>query len=343
MNVIKQNVILSKKFEKCPECKGIIVLSSFEKTCKECGLVLNELFGESSYLINDKNIKSNLNKQYVAMGDRPNFVGGLGTYIDYENSRYLKDKFGKLLPPNEQKLFRRLKKNYSQFIRIKNHETEYRIFNILNKVSIYLNINKNIRDSAAYFYKKIVKNEKKVINNISLIAFCIFYAARKESHNAPININEITKAFQNYGHRVNPRLILRDGIIYKKHLKNKSAPHKSEDYITRLINDVINDKELEKRLLKKEILWAKNVFQIRLTIKCREILKSLTIQRRGGRNPFILTGAIIYLADKMLAKEYNQKAILTQKIISEATKIAEYSIRDHYVNLLKPLYIKKIT
>ncbi len=343
MNGIKQNVIFIKKFEKCPECKGIIILSSFEKTCKDCGLVVNEFFGESSYVINDKNVKSNLNKQYVAMGDRPNFVGGLGTYIDYENSRYLKDKFGKLLPPNEQKLFRRLKKNYSQFIRIKNNKKEYRIFNILNKVSIYLNINKNIRDSAAYFYKKIVKNEKKVINNISLIAFCIFYAARKESHNAPININEITKAFQNYGHRVNPRLILRDGIIYKKHLKNKSAPHKSEDYITRLINDVINHKELEKRLLKKEILWGKKVFQIRLTIKCREILKSLTMQHRGGRNPFILTGAVIYLADKMLAKEYNQKAILTQKIISEATKIAEYSIRDHYVNLLKPLYIKKIT
>ena len=101
----------------------------------------------------------------------------------------------------------------------------------------------------------------------------------------------------------------------------------------------MNYKELEKRLLKKEIFWSIKVFQIRLTIKCREILKNLTIQRRGGRNPFILAGAIIYLADKMLAKEYNQKAILTQKIISETTKIAEYSIRDHYVNLLKPLFI----
>jgi len=27
-------------------------------------------------------------------------------------------------------------------------------------------------------------------------------------------------------------------------------------------------------------------------------------------------------------------------MISEATKIAEYSIRDHYVNLLKPIFIK---
>jgi len=54
-----------------------------------------------------------------------------------------------------------------------------------------------------------------------------------------------------------------------------------------------------------------------------------------------LTGAIIYLADKLLSKEFNQKALLTQKIISVATDIAEYSIRDHYVNLLKPIFIQK--
>ena len=337
---IKQKVIVNSDLKKCPECGGKLILSSFEKTCKECGLVINEIFRESSYLINDKNIKSNLNKQYVALGERTNFIGGLGTFIDYENSKYLKDKFGKLLPPNEQKLYRRLKKNYAQFIRIKNHETEYRIFNILNKISMYLSLNKNIRNTAAYYYKKIIKNEKKVINNISLIAFCIFYAARKESHNAPITINEISNAFQNYGHRVNSRLILRDGITYKRHLINNSAPHKSEDYITRLIDDVINHEYLENRLLKKEILWSKKEFQIKLNIKCSEILNILTLQRRGGRNPFILAGAIIYLADKLLAKEYNKKAILTQKIISEATKIAEYSIRDHYVNLLKPLFMK---
>jgi len=283
-----------------------------------------------------------MSKQFVAVGNRTDFVGGLGTFIDYENSKYLKDKFGKLLPPQEQKLFRRLKKNYSQFLRIKNHETEYRIFNILNKISLHLNLNKNIRNNAAYYYKKIIKYERKVINNISLIAFCIFYAARKETHNAPITINEISQAFQNFGHRVNPRLILRDGVRYKKYVNKKSKPHQSEDYLIRLINDIINHKELPERLIKKSINWTKEDFQNNLTQKSREILCKLTRWHRGGRNPFILTGAIIYLADKLLAQESNQKSILTQKLISEATNIAEYSIRDHYVNLLKPLFFSNI-
>jgi len=326
--------------EKCPECKGDLVMTSFEKTCKNCGLVIEEIFRESSYIFTDINNTSNLSKQYVALGERTDFIGGLGTFIDYENTKYLKDKAGKILPPNEQRLYRRLKKNYAQFLRIKNHETEYRIFNILNKIALYLNINKNIRNNAAYFYKKIIKNEKKVINNISLIAFCIFYASRKESQNAPITINEISMAFQNYGHRVNPRLILRDGITYKHHLTKEVAPHKSEDYLIRLIDETINHKDLKERLLKKNINWSLKKYQSLLTIKCREIMKRLTLSLRGGRNPFILTGAIIYLADKLIALENDQKAVLTQKMISEATKIAEYSIRDHYVNLLKPIFIK---
>ncbi|MHA1991272.1 MAG: hypothetical protein ACW98A_09940 [Candidatus Hodarchaeales archaeon] len=325
--------------EKCPECKGNVIINSFEKVCSRCGLVTNELFKESSFIFNNVSKTGNLSKQYVALGERTDFIGGLGSFIDYENSKYLKDKTGRLLPPNEQKLFRRLKKNYAQFLRIKNHETEYRIFNILNKVSLYLNLNKTIRNNSAYYYKKILKNEQKVINNISLIAFCIFHAVRKEYHNAPFTINEIAKAFQNFGHRVNPRLILRDGIRYKHHLKNESVPHKSEDYLIRLTNQVINHKDLSERLEKKRSVWIKDEFQNKLLKKCREILIELPLWQRGGRNPFILTGAIIYLADKLLARENKLKTILTQKIISEATNIAEYSIRDHYVNLLKPLFL----
>jgi len=331
----------SREEEKCSECGGPVMTNSFEITCKDCGLVLDNLYKESSYIFNNFDAKSNLNKQYVALGERTDYIGGLGTFIDYENSKYLKDKMGKLLPPDEQKLYRRLKKNYSQFLRIKNHETEYRIFNILNKISIYLNLNKNIRNNAAYYYKKIIKNEERVINNISLIAFCIFYSVRKEYHNAPITINEISNAFQSFGHRVNPRLILRDGIKYKNHLNNDSIPHSSEDYLNRLIDNIINYKDLEMRLAKKGNVWPKEDYKCKLTSKCRLILASLNKWERGGRNPFILTGAVIYLADKLLSKEFNQKTILTQKLISLATNIAEYSIRDHYVNLLKPIFMQK--
>ena len=107
---INQNEFKIEVSEKCPECKGTVIINNFEKVCNKCGLVINELFKPSSFIFNKGNKTGNLSKQYVALGERTDFIGGLGSFIDYENSKYLKDKTGRLLPPNEQKLFRRLKK-----------------------------------------------------------------------------------------------------------------------------------------------------------------------------------------------------------------------------------------
>ncbi|MFW5895577.1 MAG: hypothetical protein ACOCT9_02415, partial [archaeon] len=197
-------------------------------------------------------------------------------------------------------------------------------------------MNKTIQKNAAYFYRKIKKNEEKVINNISLIAFCIFFAARKENHNAPITIKEISETFNKYGHRVNSRLILRDGVRYKRHLSEKIKHHTSEDYLIRLLDGIMNYELLDKRLKKKGFKGTKRDYLNYLRLKCQYILRNLNKWERGGRNPFILTGAVIYLADKLVANELTHKSALTQKIVSETTGIAEYSIRDHYVNLLKP-------
>ena len=56
------------------------------------------------------------------------------------------------------------------------------------------------------------------------------------------------------------------------------------------------------------------------------------METEGDRNPFILAGATISLGDRMLAKQLGKRVVLTQTLISEATKIPEDSIRDHYVN-----------
>ena len=69
-----------------------------------------------------------------------------------------------------------------------------------------------------------------------------------------------------------------------------------------------------------------------------ELLRKLSSKERGCRNPYILAGAIVYCADKILAQENQSKTILTQSIAALAMKIPEYSIRDHYVKVLKPAF-----
>ena len=107
---------------------------------------------------------------------------------------------------------------------------------------------------------------------------------------------------------------------------------KSEEYIPRIVSNVINSKDVINRLKIKDV--DKDFYERILHKESLNILKILSYESRGGRNPFILAVATIYAADQKISQKYGIKSILTQKILSQCTQTAEYSIRDHWRTLL---------
>ncbi|MHA1727167.1 MAG: hypothetical protein ACTSWY_00365 [Promethearchaeota archaeon] len=338
---INNNVDFSQRI--CPECDSILVTKDYQTICSSCGLIVEERLIQSSYKMYDnEQIQFNQGKQYVSIGKTLDTIGNLGSYIDYYDRRcFFSDFNNQGISLKKRVLFTRLKNKYSKFSKIKNKETDYRIMKVLSDVTKFLHLSREIRKDAAFYFRKIKSGNKKIKNNISLIAFCIYFAVRSKNRNAPITITEICQKFQDMGHRVNPRLIIRDGILYKKAL-NPPKPHKSEDYIERLINDLINSPKLLIRMQKKRSPWTLDEYKIKLRNQSISILNQINVFLRGGRNPFIFAGATIYCADKLLAKKDNRKSILTQKIASNAMGIAEYSIRDHYVSIFKKFFFKNL-
>jgi len=324
---------------KCPECKGQVIQRRFEKVCKECGLVISDLKFEKSYQFNetrDSEFKSS--DQFVSIGKTVDSVTTLGSNIGYFKSNVFYDYRRRLIDFRKQKLFRKLKKYYFLPSKIKNQETDYRILKVLDKIVNHLDLSQQVKNRAAYFYRRIKKNAEKITNHVSLIAFCIFYSSREFSHNAPINIHELCSIFKEFGHRINPRLIIRDNIQYSKIIKNKNKPHKSEDYLFRLIDKIINWPDLPKRMKKKDSNWSLEEYRMKLVKFSKFILGKMDKRVRGSRNPFIMAATTIYCADRIISFKFKTKKILTQKIASEAMDIPEYSIRDHFVKIFKPYF-----
>jgi transcription initiation factor TFIIIB Brf1 subunit/transcription initiation factor TFIIB len=301
--------------------------------------VISSLELNSSYQFNEiKNSDFSAGDQYVSMGKRVDNICTLGSHIGYYSSKAFCDYKHQLIETKMQRKFRKLKKYYSLPLKIKNHETDYRILKILNDAAKFLQLTNTVKNRAAYFYQVIKKNAKDIKNHVSLIAFCIFYASRGFSQNSPLSIRELCSILCQMGHRVNPKLIIRDNLEYQKYLKIKNKPHRSEDYIPRFINSIINSNTIHKRMIKKGCDWITDDYRILLEKKCYFILQSIRNKQIGSRNPFILASAIVYCADKLLAREFNTKSILTQRSAAVAMKIPEYSIRDHYVKILKPIF-----
>lgn len=316
--------------------------SAGDRVCRACGLVEGPVYTSGLYQIAKDTISNSSARQFVSLGKKIDSVDGLGSYIDRKDTYFFHDHNNRPICPDMQAQFRRLKKVYDFKVRIKHKETTYRIFNSLNTICGGLELPKEIQEYAAYLYRKIKKNEDEIKNHVCLIAFCLFIAIRKNNRNAPVNIQEIANTFQDYGHRVTPRLILRNGMLYKKYIQSEVRPHVSEDYFSRLIDGVGKMENIESRLRKKGFKCSVEDYVVQLRKALQFLAKKFTMKHRRGRNPFILAGAMIYAADKILAKRLNKSPVLTQKLASIATGIAEYSIRDHYIAAIKP-FMKNTT
>ncbi|MHA1425567.1 MAG: hypothetical protein ACTSQI_06235 [Candidatus Helarchaeota archaeon] len=333
----------SKKVIQECECKNhAIILDSLrgEYICTECGLVLSKYYVSPTYKINPENPIESRNSapHFVALGDRINIVDGLGSYMGYQFSSYFHDKNGIPLSSKKQVLFKRLKYRYDLRARIDKKETKYRTLMIFNRVCALLeSLNTNTKNRATYLYQKFLKKLKKgdFYNHLNLIAVCLYLAVKESKEIAPLTIKEIANAFEKLNHRVTAKSLIRTALQIKPKFKEyflNHKPSKSENYIPKIVNKVLACPEIKKRLKK----YNKSNFQYEKSIinESLSILDVLSIEERGGRNPYILAAATVYAADQKLSKIWGHRPILTQHLLSIITNTAEYSLRDHWRGLL---------
>ena len=318
------------------ECTGHGILTNGEYVCTSCGLVLERHVVSAPFQMyeNEQNSFS-AGKAYVALGKRPIMVGGLGSFIDYQASRFFYDKGGKPLKPGRQRLFRRLKYDYNLRLRIAKRETTYRALKSLSRATDLLSLPDRIKDQAAYYYQKIDKNldSSDVTSHLTLMAYSLMLAVRESKENAPITLQEIARAFQQLGHRVTSRSIIRQALTVKGKLPITPTKRFSEDYLQRVVSQIINYSGIQLRIRRAGL--TSQEYQARLLQLAKRLFSAIDVTERGGRNPFIFAVAVVYTAELMMAKNSRRRPILTQRLVSKATNSAEYSVRDHYAKILK--------
>ncbi len=314
----------------CPDCSGTVLTSNGYVVCVECGLTTSREYVSPTYQMGEEQNAGTPNASvYGSLGNRLHIVDGLGSYIGFHKDRYFRDAQGNALRGNMQKKFTRLKSIYSTRIRIGKDEAKYRALRTLNHVSKLLMITEQVRDRTAYLYKKILSESvEKVTNNILLIAVCLLMAVREFEEGAPITLNEIAEVFDKYGHRVSVRAIVRESLKLRLQTGYSPKIRKPEDYVPRVLSMLMNSTKVFSKI--KSRGWDSNTYESLLRDKILSVLECIPTTKRGGRNPFIFTVSAAYASDRLLASEHGKRTVLTQKLASMATKVAEYSIRDHF-------------
>lgn len=314
----------------CPDCSGQLVTSQGHIVCTECGLVVSREYVHPTYQMGEEQHADAPDAaSYVSLGNRLHIVDGLGSYIGYHKDTYFRDAHGQTLSGYAQKKFKRLKLVYSARIRIGKSEAKYRALRTLNHVSKLLMLSEQVRDRTAYLYKKVIsETPEKVNNNILVMAVCLLMAVREFKDGAPITLEEIAGVFERCGHRVNVRAMVREAMRLKSITGHSPELRRPEDYVPRVLSMVMNNPKVISKM--KSRGWDSSEYENAMRGKMLAILDMIPASKRGGRNPFIFTVSVAYTGDRLIAGEHGRHSVLTQKLASRATKVAEYSIRDHF-------------
>ena len=153
-------------------------------------------------------------------------------------------------------------------------------------------------------------------------------AVREFKEEAPISLEEIADVFEKCGHRVSVRSIVREALNLRTVTGYAPQIRKPEDYVPRVLSMLMNNAKVVGKIESRG--WSPREYENLLRDKILFILDLVPSSKRGGRNPFIFTVSATYASDRLLAAEHGKRCVLTQKLASQATNVAEYSIRDHF-------------
>lgn len=120
---------------------------------------------------------------------------------------------------------------------------------------------------------------------------------------------------------------------------------KSEEYLSPIIRRLRQHNTISHQLSQRIRVSTDEYFNY-LRTGAKTILHKHPRSARGGHNPFILAAATIIASDILLARHilfpqcYTRKTrrdFLTQRQLATVLNIAKFTIREHFLLLVKPL------
>jgi len=294
---------------KCPSCGSTDILFDNERgelVCNNCGLVIEENATDTgpewrAFDADQRNARARTGAPIKYT--KPN--RGLVTEIDLYN----KDIRGVRIPSKRQAQLYRMRKWHKRASIASSSERNYLIaLPELNRVSSYLGLPENIRESAALLYRKCVQGNLIRGRPIETVVQAVIYASCRQA-GMPRTLDEIStisglpkkeigRAYRVISHELNLKIPLTDPI----------------SYVPRYINAL----KLSGEAQESAVQLLKNAMK-----------KGLV----SGRSPTGVSAAAVYIAGALAGERR------TQKEVADVAGVTEVTIRNRYRELKEQLNI----
>lgn len=314
----------------CEDCSTQLTETISDYVCPNCGLVAGQKIVDSSYQKNESDYKI-YGTQAVEDGNKVSSVNQIGSFVGYYNNWNVADYQGKKINPTKSNHFRRIKKVNDIYSQSKGKERLYRALRLLAVISGVLEFPDSIKEDSARIYRNCYKKLTD-IRVADLIAASIYLSSRLNHYN--LRVKDLLQSFENENIQVQGKNVLYAATQIRILTGYKVKSTSSEEYLERVVQALINDDEFKIKLQKLHI--SNMEYGILLRKTSQEILKKLSNDLRGGRDPYALACATVAGADLLIANNFGKRrGFATQRLISRVGDVAEYTLREHFLQIIK--------
>jgi len=294
----------------CPECKSSsLSRDSYrgEIVCRNCGLVIDDNLLDYGPDWRAFDAEQREKRAHTGAPTTPLLPDkGLTTTISWKDQ----DSYGHTIPNKNRAQVFRLRK-WQKRIRVgKNSQRNLtQALGVLNRISSSMTLPRNVRETAAVIYRKVLDEDLIRGRSIQAVAASAIYAACRQN-GIPRSLDEIAEASA-----ISRKEIGRNYLFIARELKLKMQTPSPRDYISRFNSEL----KLSMQTLRKAI-------EITQAAEDKKIL--------SGRAPLGIAAAALYMAS-VLCGEHK-----TQKQIADVASVTEVTIRNRYKELAEKLNIE---
>ena len=327
MNVNNGNVAF------CEECETLLIQTDTHNVCPACGLVQNQKFVEGTYVSIDS--AKSFGNQYVDIVNKPSLSnGGSGSFIDFYGNWNLTDYSGNTITQGKFFRYARLKKMNDYYSQSSGQLKLYRALQLINRLHGVLDLPEKMKDEIAKLYRQCYLKLPNQFRIPVVVAACFYLTIKLVNYN--LLLKEIVEACQRLELNVKGKTLITAASEIKKQLKLQIRATRPEEYLEKAILSLTNNEKLRIRL--KGLHIGVHEYTIQIRAEALNLVKYLNNDKRGGRNPYILAAACVAGSDTIISSKIGKRrGVATQKIVAEACNIPEYTLREHYIKIIKPL------
>jgi transcription initiation factor TFIIIB Brf1 subunit/transcription initiation factor TFIIB len=305
--------------DRCSECAGEVVDVGDEFVCKNCGVVASKEVVET---------------RREASGTAADYTGqSLGGYLGPLESGP-RERFSRGLT-SSQSTFGYLKL-VSDFAG-REESTLYCCVKLVERVCEKLGVPKVVAGQAMIIARRLYHSEEGAVcvNSAAVSAYAIITAC-KIAHVTAVSVREVIAAHRLLGRRVRFASIVR--LSFDSPYRGDAR--RAEDYVSRVIAQLSSSRELATVL--RDLGVGASSYLTRLRQAAMASLSVLEDSRRGGHNPIALAATAVYAGEALLCTVEGREMLLTQKGLASLVGVAEYTVREQYGELFRPLLAEAV-